>query len=149
YTNYNASLTGDISLEPDEKSPTADGEVMRSGYGVNINVSTYPTTNAPSSHVTNAQNVITYFPEFHYDTYWRLLDTRGYGEFAFKENKYSTFNSRVHFTPLWFPDGRYSVYSEIIDMWTPDGMLRINLNDDVTIDGDLYMDWHIGPKRSE
>ena len=149
YTNYSASLTGDMTLKPDEKSPTADGEVMRSGYGVNINVSTFPTSNAPSSHVTNAQNVITYFPEFHYDTYWRLLDTRGYGEFAFKENKYSTFNSRVHFTPLWFPDGRYSVYSEIIDMWTPDGMLRINLNDDVTIDGDLYMDWHIGPKRSE
>jgi hypothetical protein len=149
YTNYNASLSGTMILEPDEKSPTADGEVMRSGYGVNNNVSTYPTTNAPSSHVTNAQNVITYFPEFHYDTYWRLLDTRGYGEFVFKENKYSTYNSRVHFTPLWFPDGRYSVYSEIIDMWTPDGMLRINLNDDVTIDGDLYMDWHIGPKRSE
>jgi len=149
YTNYNASLTGTMALEPDEKSPTADGENMKSGYGVNINVSTYPTTNAPSSHVTNAQNVITYFPEFHYDTYWRLLDTRGYGEFAFKENRYSTFNSRVHFTPLWFPDGRYSVYSEIIDMWTPNGMLRINLNDHVTIDGDLYMDWHIGPKRSE
>lgn len=149
YTNYNASLTGTMTLKPDEKSPTSDGDKMKSGYGVNINVSTYPTTNAPSSHVTNAQNVITYFPEFKYDTYWRLLDARGYGEFAFKENKYSTFNSRVHFTPLWFPDGRYSVYSEIIDMWTPDGMLRINLNDDVTIDGDLYMDWHIGPKRSE
>jgi hypothetical protein len=149
YTNYTASLTGTMTLKPDDKSPTADGENMKSGYGVNINVSTYPTTNAPSSHVTNAQNVITYFPEFKYDTYWRLLDARGYGEFAFKENKYSTFNSRVHFTPLWFPDGRYRVYSEIIDMWTPDGMLRINLNDDVTIDGDLYMDWHIGPKRSE
>jgi hypothetical protein len=149
YTNYSASLTGTLTLEPDEKAPTADGEIMRSGYGVNINVSTFPTTNAPSSHLTNAQNVISYFPEFHYDTYWRLLDTRGYGEFTFKENKYSTYNSRVHFTPLWFPDGRYSIYSEIIDMWTPDGMLRINLNDDVTIDGDLYMDWHIGPKRSE
>ncbi len=146
YTNYYASLTGNIILEPNEKSPTADGEVMKSGYGVNINVSTYPATNAPSSHVTNAQNVISYFPEFHYDTYWRLLDAIGSGEFAFKENKYSTYNSRVHFSPLWFPDGKYSVYAEIIDMWTPDGMLRINLNDDVTIDGDLYMDWHIGPK---
>jgi hypothetical protein len=146
YTNYYASLTGMMTLEPDEKSPTAENNVMKSGYGVNINISTLPTTNAPSSQVTNAQNVITYFPEFYYDTYWRLLDAIGSGKFAFKENKYSTFNSRVHFTPLWFPDGRYSVYSEIIDMWTPDGMLRINLTDDVTIDGDLYMDWHIGPK---
>ncbi len=146
YTNYYASLTGSMTLEPDEHSPTADEEIMKSGYGIDVNVSTYPTSNAPASHVTNAQNVITYFPEFSYETYWRLLDEIGSGEFVFKENKYSTFNSRVHFTPLWFPDERYSVYAEIIDLWTPDGMLRINVTDDVTIDGDLYMDWHIGPK---
>jgi hypothetical protein len=146
YTNYYASLTGAMTLEPDEHSPTADEKIMKSGYGIDVNVSTYPTSNAPASHVTNAQNVITYFPEFSYETYWRLLDEIGSGEFVFKENKYSTFNSRVHFTPLWFPDERYSVYAEIIDLWTPDGMLRINATDDVTIEGDLYMDWHIGPK---
>ncbi|MBS7528524.1 hypothetical protein KHM83_17700 [Fusibacter paucivorans] len=146
YTNYYASLTGTMTLEPDEHSPTADEEIMKSGYGVDVNVSTYPVTNAPASHITNAQNVITYFPEFSYETYWRLLEEIGSGEFVFKENKYSTYSSRVHFTSLWFPDERYSVYAEIIDLWTPDGMLRINVTDDVTIDGDLYMDWHIGPK---
>jgi len=122
---------------------------MKSGYGVNINVSTFPTTNAPSSHITKAQNVITYFPEFNYETYWRLLELIGNGDFVFKNNKYSTYNSPVHFTPLWYPDGEYRIYAEVIDLWTPDGMLRINLNDDVTIDGDLFMDWHIGPKRSD
>lgn len=146
YTNYYASLTGTMSLVPDGKSPTAKNDVMKSGYGVNTNVSTFPMTNAPSSHVTNAQNVITYFPEFKYETYWRLLDSIGYGEFAFKENKYSTYKSRVHFSQLWFPDGKYTVYAEIIDMWTPEGMLRINKNEDVTINGDLFMDWHIAPK---
>jgi hypothetical protein len=146
YTNYYASLTGDMDLEPDEHAPTANEEVMKSGYGVSINVSTYPVTNAPSSHVTSAQNVVTYFPEFYYETYWRLLDEIGSGEFALRENKYSTFNSRVHFTPLWYPDEKYNVYAEIIDLWTPDGMLRINVADDVSIEGDLYMDWHIGPK---
>ena len=146
YTNYNASLTGTMTLTPDEKSPTASNDIMKSGYGVNIKVSTSPTTNAPSTHVTSAQNVITYFPEFKYKSYWRALDLVGYGEFDFQQNKYSTYNSRVHFTPLWMPDGKYSVYGEVIDMWTPDGMLRINLNDDVTINGDLYMDWHIAPK---
>ena len=146
YTNYYASLTGNMTLEPDEHSPTADEEIMKSGYGVDVNVSTYPVTNAPASHLTNAQNVITYFPEFNYESYWRLLDEIGSGEFVFKENKYSTFSSRVHFTPLWYPDEKYSVYAEIIDLWTPDGMLRINVTDGVTIDGDLYMDWHIGPK---
>jgi hypothetical protein len=146
YTNYSASLTGRMVLVPDEKSPTAKNDTIKSGYGVNIEVTTTPTTNAPSSHITSAQNVITYFPEFGYKTYWRDLDSMGYGDFVFKTNKYSTYNSRVHFSPLWFPDGKYAVYGEVIDLWTPDGMLRINLNDDVTINGDLFQDWHIAPK---
>lgn len=71
----------------------------------------------------------------------------GYGDFVFKTNKYSTYNSRVHFSPIWFPDGKYAVYGEVIDLWTPDGMLRINLNDDVIINGDLFQDWHIAKLR--
>ncbi|WP_207652634.1 hypothetical protein [Anaerovirgula multivorans] len=146
YTSYTASLTGQMRLTPDSKVPTAQNSTMKSGYGVNINISTTPHTNAPSSHVTSAQNAISYFPEFAYETYWRKLQLMGYGQFQFEENKYSTYRNRVHFTPIWYPDETYRVYTEIIDMWTPDGMLRINLNDDVTIRGDLYQDWHIGPK---
>ncbi len=69
----------------------------------------------------------------------------GYGDFEFQENKYSTYNNRTHFTPIWYPDAPYVVYTSIIDMWTPDGMLRMNLSDSVNIDGNLYEDWHIGP----
>lgn len=29
--------------------------------------------------------------------------------------------------------------------WTPDGMLSINLNDTLTIKGNLWQDWHIAP----
>lgn len=147
YTNYTASLTGQMSLTSDTKVPTARNSTMKSGYGVNINITTTPHTNAPSSHVTSAQNAISYFPEFDYETYWRKLQLTGYGQFQFVENKYSTYRSRVHFTPIWYPDETYRVYTEIIDMWTPEGMLRINLNEAVTIQGDLYQDWHIGPKK--
>ena len=147
YTTYSATLTGEMTLSPDGKVPTTKNNEMKSGYGVNVKVSTRPYTNAPSSHVTSAQNAISYFPEFAYETYWRKLELMGYGQFQFEENKYSTYKSRVHFTPLWYPDETYRVYTEIIDMWTPDGMLRINLNDAVTIQGDVYQDWHIGPKR--
>ncbi|MEA1975435.1 MAG: hypothetical protein U9N10_07795, partial [Bacillota bacterium] len=113
---------------------------------VDVDISTSIYSNAPSNHITYAQNVISYFPEFNYQNYWRLLDRTSSGNFEFKKNKYSTYNNRVHFTPLWFPDEKYTVYLEVIDMWTPDGMLRINLDNYVNIDGNLYEDWHIGPK---
>lgn len=146
FTNYKATLSANMNLYPDSKSPTAKNKTMKSGYGVNVDVSTNVYSNAPSSHITYAQNVISYFPEFNYHSYWRLLDITSYGNFEFKKNKYSTYNNRVHFTPIWYPDGTYKIYAEVIDMWTPDGMLRVNINDDVNIDGNLYEDWHIGPK---
>lgn len=146
FTNYSAELSANMDIYPDEKSPTAKTSIMKSGYGINIDVSTNLYSNAPSSHITYAQNVISYFPEFKYQNYWRLLDRISYGDFEFKKNKYSTYNNRVHFTPIWYPDGRYTVYAEVIDMWTSEGMLRINLDDYIKIDGNLYEDWHIGPK---
>lgn len=50
------------------------------------------------------------------------------------------YNQKVHFTPIWFPDGKYAVYAEVIDAWTPDGMLSVNLTDEITIKGSLYDD---------
>lgn len=146
YTNYYAILSADMKLKPDDKVPTAVGNTMKSGYGVNIEISSSVFSNAPSSHITYVQNAITYFPEFQYDNFWRLLAMTSYGNFEFERNKYSTYNNPTHFTPIWYPDGNYEVYAEVIDMWTPDGMLRIYLTDNVTIDGNLYLDWHIGPK---
>jgi hypothetical protein len=144
YRNYHARLSANMDLNPDSKVPTASGNTMKSGYGVNEDISTNIYSNAPSSHITSAQNVISYFPEFNYQNYWRLSDMTSSGDFEFKKNKYSTYNNRVHFTPIWYPDEEYTVYLEVIDMWTPDGMLRINLVDNVNIDGNLYEDWHIG-----
>jgi hypothetical protein len=145
YTSYYAALTSSMSLEPDGQVPTAVGDTMKSGYGVNIFVESNVYSNAPDNHITYVQNAITHFPEFEYQTYCRLLDRMGYGNFEFQENKYSTYNNRTHFTPIWYPDEPYVVYTSIIDMWTPDGMLRMNLSDSVNIDGNLFEDWHIGP----
>lgn len=149
YTQYTASINADMDLIPDMHNPTAKqkyGEyTIASGYGVNTKVNAGITTNAPSSHYTTAQNVVTYFPEFKYNKYWRLLEKTGTTIFEFEENIYSTFNSRTHFTPLPYPDGNYEVYSTVIDTWTPDGMLRVNLSDNVTIERSLYDDWHVAP----
>ncbi|EQB86595.1 hypothetical protein J2Z44_002334 [Clostridium punense] len=150
WISYNANLSANINVQPDSKVPTALLKTIKSGYGVNVNVSTNLSSNAPSSAITGAQNVISYYPEFNYQNYNRILEkmSAGYSaSFKLKSNKYSTYNQRVHFTPIWYPDGTYNVYSQVIDTWTPDGMLSINLNDYVNIKGSLYDDWHIAPKN--
>ena len=146
--NYSASMTATARIEPDEKVPTAAGNTMKSGYGVSNTVTATVSTSAPMSHYTYGQTVVSYFPEFNYTTYWRLLDRLSSGRtarFQFTENIYSTYKQRVHFSPVWFPDGSYTVNTHVMDIWTPAGMLCANLTDSVTISGSLYDDWHIAP----
>ena len=146
--NYSASMTATTRIEPDEKVPTAAGNTMKSGYGVSNTVTATVSTSAPMSHYTYGQTAVSDFPEFNYTTYWRLLDRLSSGKtarFQFAENIYSTYKQRVHFSPVWFPDGSYTVNTHVMDIWTPAGMLCANLTDSVTISGSLYDDWHIAP----
>ena len=93
------------------------------------------------------------FPEFNYNRhstilYNRLLEKSG-GSFVFRKNKYSTYNDRVHFTPIWFPDRKnYTVYVEIFDVWCPACQLSVRLTDQIFINGSVYNDWHIGPDKA-
>lgn len=149
FDRYHASLSASMSIKPDDKNPTASGKTMKSGYGINQTVTANVSTNQ-SSAVTGAQNSVTYFPEFQYKSFWRLLDRSGSSyspTFEFKKNEYSTYNRRTHFTPIWIPDGIYTPYTWLIDCWTPTGMLSMNLTDSVTISGNLWTDWHISPQN--
>ena len=149
WLSYSASLSASMNVVPDAKVPTVSGKTMKSGYGINQTVIANISTNQ-SSAVTDAQNAVTYFPEFKYETYWRLLERTqsGYSsKFEFKSNKYSTYKRRTHFTPIWYPDGSYTPYTWLIDCWTPAGMLSMNLTDSVTIRGSLWDDWHIAPVK--
>ena len=151
YDSYSATLTASMALTPDTKCPTATGDTMKSGYGVNELVSTRVST-AQRSATTEAQTAVSYFPEFGYTDFWRLLDRTQLGyssEFEFAHNHYSTYNNRTHFTPIWYKDGAYRVYTYLMDVWTPAGMLSLNLSDPVTISGDLWDDWHIAPTKYE
>ena len=149
YNGYSASLTASMRITPDEKSPTATASTLKSGYGVQEKVTAKVTTNQ-SAAVTAAQNAVTYFPEFGYENYWRLLEADISGRsttFQFKANPYSTYNRRTHFTPIWYPDGSYTPYTWLLDCWTPTGMLSMNLTDRVTIRGNLWEEWHIAPTK--
>ena len=148
---YSASLTASMELTPDEKAPTDSGDTMKSGYGFNEKVTTHVST-TQSSAVTPAQNAVTYFPEFRYQDFWRLLERMDSGynmTHEFRENRYSTYNRRTHFTPIWYPDGDYTAYTWLLDCWTPAGMLSMNLTDSLTIDGNLWSDWHIAPQTPD
>lgn len=148
---YHASLSASISITPDSKVPTASGKTMGSGYGINQSTTANVSTNQ-SSAVTDAQNAVTYFPEFQYQTYWRLLERTqsGYSsKFEFAANKYSTYKRRTHFTPVWMPNGSYTPYTWLIDCWTPSGMLSMNLTDSVNIQGSVWDDWHIAPVKPD
>lgn len=146
---YSASLSASMSIKPDDKSPTASGKTLKSGYGINQTVTANVSTNQ-SSAVSGAQNAVTYFPEFQYQTYWRRLErmSGGYSSrFEFKKNQYSTYSRRTHFTPIWYPDGSYTPHTWLIDSWTPTGMLSMNLTDSLNIRGNLWTDWHIAPQN--
>lgn len=151
WISYSADISAIMSVVPDAKNPTASGDSMKSGYGINQSVTAHISTNQ-SSAVTQAQTAISYFPEFKYKTYWRLLEQTqsGYSaKFEFASNKYSTYKRRTHFTPIWMPDGTYAVYTWLADCWTPAGMLSMNLTDAVSIHGNLWADWHIGPQKPD
>ncbi len=147
YNSYYANLAASVSIQPDSLSPTATATTLKSGYGIQETVNANVLTNY-SSAVTAAQNALTYFPEFRYQNFWRLLQPTVSGKrssFSFKPNHYSTYNRRTHFTPIWYPNGSYTPYTWLLDCWTPTGMLSVNLTDTVTISGDLWEEWHIAP----
>lgn len=141
---YSASLSASMSIKCDDKNPTASGRTMKSGYGIN-QTATGSISSNQSTAITQPQNAVSYFPEFCYETYWRLLERMGSGHFEFQKNNYSTYKNRTHFTPIWMPDGSYTVNTWVIDGWTPDGMLSANLTDSLTIRGSLWDDWHVAP----
>lgn len=150
YNMYEARLDIAQSISPDSKVPTTLVSKMKSGYGFKTDLNAQIVTTAPQSAYTQAQNSVMYFPEFGYETYFRVLDrnvSTYRSAFKFKENRFSTYLSRAHFTPIWYPDGAYRTYTEVFDAWTPAGMLKVNKSAEIEIEGNLFSDWHIAPKK--
>lgn len=146
--NYSASMTATTRIEPDEKVPTAAGNIMKSGYGVSNTVTATVSTSAPMSHYTYSQTAASYFPEFNYTTYWRLLGTGSPAEKQPGSSLPKIFtaptSSGFIFRRCGSPMGAIRSIP-MMDIWTPAGMLCANLTDSVTISGSLYDEWHIAP----
>ena len=89
---------------------------MKSGYGFQEKVTTHVSTNQ-SSAVTSAQNAVTYFPEFQYERFWRLLERMNVGydmTHEFKKNGYSTYERRTHLHQFGI---RTEVIRRILGCW--------------------------------
>lgn len=151
YVSYEASLNCTFELKPDDNCPTdytsgAYGTVMPSGYGVQAKVTTSIMRGAGVStyDVTPIQFVVSTFPEFHYETYNRLLEKINGSTWNFKQSIYSLHHSRIHYTPLWYPDDTYyPVAFQAIDAWTPGGQLHMSKAEQVYIFQSCIDDWYI------
>ena len=155
---YTVSVSADVTILPSDHCYTAQYNTanntytMKSGYGVQIEVNAHIT--GDTQFCTGSQTANVLFPEFNYNRrdnaqYNRLLEKVN-GSFVFKTNEYSTYNDRVHFTPIWYPDRKYyTVYVEVFDVWCPAGQLSVRLTDKVYIKGNVYDDWHVAPVALE
>ena len=146
---------GPAEIYPDGSVPSAaflNGSTMRSGYafGLTFTVRAEETegTDMPDSGAyTDAQTAYVLFPEFGYSRRtgaFRSLEKVS-GEWSFRANPYDGQTRRVHFTPLWFPDGRYVIFLCASDVWTPAG--RIDVSAAVSafeMRGSAYDDWFLG-----
>lgn len=148
---YTVSISAKAEITPAKecKTATSNGSgnyTMKSGYGFEIKVTNRLSGNG-TDFCTGVQHCNTLFPEFDYKTYNRLLEKEG-NSFVFKRNEYSTYDSRVHFTPIRFPDNtNYNVYAEVFDVWCPAGCLSQKLTDNIYIKGNVYDDWHVAPVK--
>lgn len=155
--NYGIAIsTANPSVTPDSDSPSKQysGGVwkMRSGYGITMSYIPYLTsvsgyTIPSSSAYTAVQRASASFPEFRYSSsvnQYRTLEKTGSG-FSFIQNSDADGKERLHFTPLWYPNGSYTVSVTATDCWTPAGMIQTVRNSNaVTIVDAAYDDWYIG-----
>jgi hypothetical protein len=125
---------------------------IRSGYGFTMSYSPTITTvsgynNPGSSAYTSIQSVYATFPEFNYATTngsFRTLEYVG-GKWQFKQNTNAADNERIHFIPVWFTDGNYTVSVTATRVWTPVGMIEATRTANAfTIDGSIYDDYFVG-----
>ena len=151
-TNEIAPATGSTA------QMVSTGWKMKSGYGISLRsdsvmaaVSGYSVPQSSTSY-TVPQYAYALLPEYGYvlgsgkaETLNKTRASDNTDCFTFKE-KASYGN--VHFTPLWYPNGKYIVKVVQSDCWTPAGMISINLvTNSIKIQGNAYDDWYTAGRR--
>ena len=124
---------------------------MESGFGVQARLQTVLTTNYDNPEkLVGVQMAWTFSPESGYGqiTEWSgVFDaleacSGSPGEintlWQYPVNPWSDTGSRLHYTPLWFPDGPYTILSQAFYAWSPAGQMYCYDAGSVDILGDMY-----------
>jgi hypothetical protein len=157
--NFFVNITGSALITPDTRATSSTFNsstglwTMRSGYGFSNNTVINFSTNYDNPNLmTMPQRIRVYYPEFNYDmnnnlSELELISNTGTSQnytatYAFKQNPQSVTLQRLHFTPMWFPNGTYIAQEQLLDLWTPYGQLTMSGNMQLNISGSLYDDWY-------
>lgn len=122
---------------------------MKSGYGLSLDLNcgarfisgkAYATADA----FTFPQYAVARLPEYEYS-----LSVGKCKTLVLSANKWyfpqNGSHGKVHFTPLWYPNGNYTISITQSDMWTPAGMITKTTNTNtIKINDSAYDDWYVG-----
>jgi subtilase family serine protease len=149
---YYARLTTTFRILPDSRIAYADKpRQMESGFGFSVQCTTTLTTNYDHPEkLVGVQMIWVRYPESAYGqlSAWQnvrddlQVQTGTAGNMAatwqLSVNPYSVTGSRLHYTPLWFPDEEYVAWAQAFYAWSPIGQLYEHKIDTLTIEGDMY-----------
>ena len=149
---FYARLTTTFSIAPDSRIAYADKpRQMESGFGFSIQCTTTLTTNYDHPEkLVGVQMVWVRYPDSAYGQIAGWQNVRDSLEIKTGEagdmtvtwqlaiNPYSATRSRLHYTPLWYPDGSYIAWVQAFYAWSPVGQLYEYKTDVLTLEGDMY-----------
>jgi subtilase family serine protease len=149
--NFWAQLNTVFSISPDPRIAYPENpDLMESGFGIQAYCTTTLKTNYDHPEkLIGPQMVWVYYPESSYGQ-GQWLNTRddmaistgekgdSIAQWQLAVNPFSAAGSRLHYTPLWFPDGQYTALAQVFYAWSPVGQMFDYETSSVTIDGDMY-----------
>lgn len=149
---FYARLTTTFSIAPDSRIIYADKpRQMESGFGFSVQCTTTLISNYDHPEkLVGMQMVWVRYPESAYGQIAGWQNVRDSLEIVTGEagdmtmtwqlavNPYSTTGSRLHYTPLWYPDGSYIAWVQAFYAWSPIGQMHEHKTDTLTIEGDMY-----------
>lgn len=153
YQTYGIEATGGkLVLTPQSKTAYEENYMwyMKAGYGFTAEATIAKigkfggtTSKKPSTDAyTGAQYAYMYYPEFQYQIGSNTIDTMENVDGKWQLFEFLNYG-RVHFTPIWYPDGVYDAVMVQSDIWTPKGMIITQEVSSVIIEGDMYDDWYV------
>ncbi len=149
---FYARLITVFTISPDSRITYTDRpETMESGVGFSVQCTTTLTTNYDHPEkLVGVQMVWVRYPESSYGQLFAWQNVRDDMEvqtgtagsltvtWRLAVNPHSVTGCRLHYTPLWYPDGGYIAWAQAFYAWSPIGQLYEHKTDTLTIEGDMY-----------